>query len=236
MPRLPLCLLLSLALHIACGGLLHESFALVGEARAETLPLVVQLVDLPALAPSQAAVLPATAVAQSLTPAASTTPESSAVALPAKTPALKQTLRAPSKSAVQVAHQPVRPATAAKAQASVASAALAKAVAPAVAARPAVKQEVLSLKPAFHVPPKPPRYPSQARRRNQQGVVMVEVRLDEYGAQRELKVLRSSGVASLDQAALEAVAVWRFQAEVRDGQSVPSRVQIPIQFALTANR
>ncbi|MFZ3186337.1 MAG: energy transducer TonB, partial [Pseudomonas sp.] len=113
---------------------------------------------------------------------------------------------------------------------------LAKAAAPVVAAPAAAKQEVLSLKPAFHAPPAPPRYPAQARRRNQQGVVMIEVRLDERGEQRELKLLRSSGVDSLDQAALDAVAVWRFQAEVRDGQSVPSRVQIPIQFALTANR
>ena len=66
--------------------------------------------------------------------------------------------------------------------------------------------------------------------------MLVEVRLDALGRQRELKLLRSSGVASLDSAALEAVSGWRFRPEMLDGQSVPSRVQIPIQFALTASR
>jgi protein TonB len=96
--------------------------------------------------------------------------------------------------------------------------------------------EVLSSKPSFREPPRQPSYPSQARRRNQQGVVLVEVRLDERGQQRSLNVLRSSGVESLDRAALEAVAKWRFNPERTGGQAVPSRVQIPIQFALTASR
>jgi len=96
--------------------------------------------------------------------------------------------------------------------------------------------EVLSSKPSFREPPRQPRYPSQARRRNQQGVVLLEVRLDELGRQRSLNVLRSSGVESLDRAALQAVAAWRFNPETTDGQAVPSRVHIPIQFALTASR
>src|SRR3990167_4791819 len=103
-----------------------------------------------------------------------------------------------------------------------------------VAAKPVA--EVLSRKPSFREPPRQPNYPSQARRRNQQGVVLVEVRLDERGQQRSLNVLRSSGVESLDRAALEAVAKWRFRPETTGGQAVPSRVQIPIQFALTASR
>lgn len=95
---------------------------------------------------------------------------------------------------------------------------------------------VLSLRPNFISPPPPPRYPSQARRRNQQGVVRVEVRLDERGKQLKLTLVRSSGVQSLDQAALDAVTQWRFRPEVIDGRAVPSRVEIPIEFALTANR
>lgn len=96
--------------------------------------------------------------------------------------------------------------------------------------------EVLSRKPAFLQPPAPPRYPSQARRRNQQGVVLVEVRLDSRGEQRERKVVRSSGVESLDHAALDAVGRWRFLPETVAGQPVPSRVRIPVEFALTASR
>uniref|UniRef100_UPI001CBBEDF1 energy transducer TonB n=1 Tax=Pseudomonas sp. A-R-26 TaxID=2832404 RepID=UPI001CBBEDF1 len=95
---------------------------------------------------------------------------------------------------------------------------------------------VVSLRPTFVTPPPAPRYPTTARRRNQQGVVRVEVRLDERGQQLKLTLVRSSGVESLDQAALEAVTTWRFRPEIVDGRAVPSRVEIPIEFALTANR
>ncbi|MBF7730425.1 energy transducer TonB [Pseudomonas sp. N040] len=96
--------------------------------------------------------------------------------------------------------------------------------------------EVFSRQPAFRLPPQQPRYPAQARRRNQQGVVLLEVRLDERGAQRDIQLLRSSGFPSLDSAALEAVAGWRFHPETINGKGVPSRVQIPIEFALLASR
>lgn len=240
MPRFPLCLLLSLGLHIACCGLLRESFAQAGEAQAEARPLVVQLVSLALPVPSQAVAAPAVQPVAQTAPA-KPEPEREPVPQPSAKALLPSKPRvAPSKTSAQVARAPARPAPATSAQspapAPVATPVLAKAAAPVVAAPPAVKQEVLSRKPAFHAPPAPPRYPAQARRRKQQGVVMVEVRLDEHGEQRGLKLLRSSGVDSLDQAALAAVAVWRFRAEVRDGQQVPSRVQIPIQFALTANR
>ncbi|MBB4821742.1 protein TonB [Pseudomonas alcaligenes] len=98
------------------------------------------------------------------------------------------------------------------------------------------KAEVVIDQPSFLTPPKPPIYPAQARRRNQQGVVLVEIRLDERGGLREMKLLRSSGIESLDEAAMSAVASWRFRPEVQDGEPVPSRVRIPIEFALTASR
>jgi protein TonB len=107
---------------------------------------------------------------------------------------------------------------------------------PAKPAAPSAPVEVLSSQPSFLEPPRQPSYPSPARRRNQQGVVLLEVRLDERGQQRRVNVLRSSGVDSLDRAALEAVAKWRFLPETTGGHAVPSRVQIPIQFALTASR
>ena len=42
------------------------------------------------------------------------------------------------------------------------------------------------------------------------------LRLGARGEQRERRLLRSSGVSSLDQAALSAVAGWQFRAEVRE--------------------
>ncbi len=96
-----------------------------------------------------------------------------------------------------------------------------------------MKEEVISKKPRFARPPAAPVYPAQARRQ-QQGTVWVDVRLDARGQQVELQVLRSSGVKSLDQAALAAVKKWQFLAELQNGIGVPSRVHIPIEFAIAA--
>ena len=236
MLRLLLCLLLSLGLHAFCAGLLRASLAQASEARSEALPPVVQLISLAPLAASSPL---APAVAKPLLAPQAASPKPAALA-PAK-------VRRPPKplAAVRQARGPSAPAAPAASvanahpanPAAVVSPALpAAGRAPAVAPPQAVRPEVLSLKPSFAQTPPPPRYPAQARRRNQQGVVLLEVRLDARGEQRELTLLRSSGVPSLDQAALTAVSRWRFRAEVRDGHKVPSRVQIPIEFALTATR
>lgn len=95
-------------------------------------------------------------------------------------------------------------------------------------------QEVISTEPRFARPPTAPVYPAQARRRQQQGTVWVEVRLDARGQQVAVAVLRSSRVPSLDQAALAAVKKWQFLPEEHNGVGVPSRVQIPIEFAIKA--
>ena len=96
--------------------------------------------------------------------------------------------------------------------------------------------EVISKEPRFARAPAVPVYPAQAKRRQQQGTVWVAVRLDAQGKQLELRVLRSSALPSLDQAALAAVRKWQFLPETRNGMGVPSRVHIPIEFAITAQR
>ena len=238
MLRLLLCLLLSLGLHAFCAGLLRASLAQASEARSEALPPVVQLISLAPLAASPP-LAPAVAKPLLATQAASPKPAAPVLA-PAKvrrTPKPLAAVRQSLESAKPTAPaEPVPNARPANPAAVVSPALPAAGRAPAVVPLQAVRPEVLSLKPSFAQAPQPPRYPAQARRRNQQGVVLLEVRLDARGEQRELTLLRSSGVPSLDQAALTAVAGWRFRAEVRDGQAVPSRVQIPIEFALTATR
>ena len=230
MLRLLLFLLLSLALH-AAGWLLH------GEAQPPALSAA-QTREAPQ-------VLRLAAVLQQAEPAPAKLPEQPQpqrqAVVPRKSPAPKPVVQAPvAKATPAVAAQPTQnqpvqaqPTEATRQSAAVRAAAQAAPVKP-VATKPVA--EVLSRKPSFREPPRQPNYPSQARRRNQQGVVLVEVRLDERGQQRSLNVLRSSGVESLDRAALEAVAKWRFRPETTGGQAVPSRVQIPIQFALTASR
>ncbi|HZX52889.1 MAG TPA: energy transducer TonB [Pseudomonas sp.] len=232
MLRLSLFLLLSLALH-AAGWLLH------GEAQPPALSAA-QTREAPQ-------VLRLAAVLQQAAPAPVKLPEQPQpqpqrqAVVPRNAPAPKPVVQAPvAKAKPAVAAQPTQnqPVQAQPTETTSQSAAVLAAAqtAPAkpVAAKPVA--EVLSRKPSFREPPRQPNYPSQARRRNQQGVVLVEVRLDERGQQRSLNVLRSSGVESLDRAALEAVAKWRFRPETTGGQAVPSRVQIPIQFALTASR
>ncbi|WP_339081796.1 energy transducer TonB [Pseudomonas sp. TMP9] len=228
MLRLPLFLLLSLALHVA-GWLLH------GEAQP------------PALSAAQTREAPQVfrlaAVLQQAAPAPIKLPEQPQrqAVVPRKAPAPKPATQAPEAKAkpALVAQptqsQPVQAQpTETTSQSPVVVAAAQVVPTKPVAAQPTA--EVFSAKPSFRDPPRQPNYPSQARRRNQQGEVLVEVRLDERGQQRSLNVLRSSGVDSLDRAALEAVAKWRFRPETSGGQVVPSRIQIPIRFALTASR
>ncbi|MDP2749110.1 energy transducer TonB [Pseudomonas sp.] len=238
MLRLSLFLLLSLALH-AAGWLLHgdEQPPVLSAAQTREAPQVLRL----SAVLQQAAPAP-TKLPEQPQPQPQPQPQRQAVVpRKAQAPTPKPAVQAPvAKPKPAVAAQPTQnqPVQAQPTETTNQSAALVAAAqaAPAkpVAATPAA--EVLSSKPSFREPPRQPNYPSQARRRNQQGVVLVEVRLDERGQQRSLNVLRSSGVDSLDRAALEAVAKWRFRPETSGGQAVPSRVQIPIQFALTASR
>ena len=80
-----------------------------------------------------------------------------------------------------------------------------KATAPKVPVQP-IKREIVTRGPSFKEPPAPPKYPPLARRRSQEGTVWLSIHLDEFGRQKERRVLRSSGISSLDDAALEAVA------------------------------
>ncbi len=91
---------------------------------------------------------------------------------------------------------------------------------------------VLVERPAFASPPAAPVYPELARQRRQQGTVVVEVQLDASGTQVVRRLLRSSGVDSLDEAALRAVARWHFLPYRENGRARLSRVQLPIRFSL----
>lgn len=232
MLRLLLSLLLSVALHLA-------GWQLFGMAQPVLLSAAYATVQAPE--PSITAVLLAPAAVTYSAPSLPVAPPK--VALPSKPvvktfrPALAaQAKPAPLPADVKPTVARPAPADVARAQAAAAALAQVESARPARPASAAVAAEVLTSKPSFREPPRQPRYPSQARRRNQQGVVLLEVRLDALGQQRSLNVLRSSGVESLDRAALQAVAAWRFNPETTDGQAVPSRVHIPIQFALTASR
>ncbi|WP_296222242.1 energy transducer TonB [Pseudomonas sp. UBA2684] len=215
MPRFPVFLLLSLAVHIAASRLLPASAAAPDVAPPSAAASVLHMPQVQLQRPSLA---PATLAPQPQ-------PQPQRISKPlVKADKPRETAKASAPAA--------SPPALAAAVATAAPVRAASAVAPEALPPP----EVFSREPSFREHPKPPHYPSQARRRNQQGTVLVEVRLDARGELRSLNVLRSSGIDSLDRAALDAVAAWRFRPETLGGRGVPSRVQIPIQFALSASR
>lgn len=87
-------------------------------------------------------------------------------------------------------------------------------------------------KPRFRHPPTPAAYPSRAIELNQQGEVLVRVRLDTDGTAVEIVLHRSCGYQLLDRAALAAVREWHFHPAVRDGKAVAAWVEIPVRFHL----
>jgi protein TonB len=94
------------------------------------------------------------------------------------------------------------------------------------------EEPVLVESPAFASPPSPPLYPALARQRRQQGTVVVEVQLGKAGEQLQRRLLQSSGILSLDRAALAAVESWEFLPYRQNGSARLSRVQLPIRFTL----
>lgn len=81
----------------------------------------------------------------------------------------------------------------------------------------------------------PPRYPESARRQGWEGRVMVRASVGADGRVQSVAVQRSSGHAVLDRAALDAVRRWRFHPRTENGQSMPSVVEVPVNFFLTGS-
>jgi periplasmic protein TonB len=79
---------------------------------------------------------------------------------------------------------------------------------------------------------RPPVYPPRCLRMGIEGVVRVRVLVGEDGRPQEVTVGRTSGDASLDQAAIDAVRQWRFEAAKRDGVPVRAWALVPIEFKL----
>ncbi len=192
---------------------------------------VTQVVQQPAVSPSStdkpqppAMSKPARTQAQAAQKTAAKTPPKNSTA------AAQHTKPAESRQAARQT-QPPQPASVAKTETT--------AAAPRPQANPAApsaQQKIISKQPRFARQPSAPTYPASARRRQQQGTVWLDVELDARGKQIDIQILRSSGVQSLDQAALAAVQKWQFLPEQHNGVAVASRVHIPVAFALAAQR
>lgn len=77
-----------------------------------------------------------------------------------------------------------------------------------------------------------PVYPALSRRMNEEGKVLLRVRVSGQGAALDVVISKSSGFPRLDAAAVDAVARWRFVPARRGDEAVDSSVIVPITFAL----
>lgn len=96
-------------------------------------------------------------------------------------------------------------------------------------AAPALTLPVFS---AAYLKNPPPEYPAVARRRGQEGLVLLAVLVNESGAPAEVRVAETSGSSVLDEAALEAVQRWTFVPARRGDHAIAAWVEVPVRYRL----
>jgi periplasmic protein TonB len=93
-------------------------------------------------------------------------------------------------------------------------------------------QPGIKAKPNYLKNPEPI-YPLLARRRHQEGLVLLTVTVEVTGKAASIKIKKSSGYPSLDEAALQAVREWEFEPARIDSLAVQSQIEVPVRFKLT---
>jgi protein TonB len=91
---------------------------------------------------------------------------------------------------------------------------------------------VVTREARFASRPVPPQYPEQARRRKQEGTVLIGVLVNEQGKTQDVRVVQSSGHNVLDEAALTAIKAWDFLPANKQGKNITAWVHIPLDFNL----
>lgn len=86
-------------------------------------------------------------------------------------------------------------------------------------------------KPYFLENPKPV-YPSAARKRGMQGIVLLSVGISKEGNVESIDVLQTSGFKVLDRSAVSSVQQWRFIPAKQGEKNISSKLEIPIRFTL----
>jgi protein TonB len=77
-----------------------------------------------------------------------------------------------------------------------------------------------------------PEYPPMAKRRGEQGRVLLRVTVSASGEASVVAVSQSSGYALLDQSALQAVKNWQFVPARFNNHAVVAEVTVPVRFTL----
>ncbi len=101
---------------------------------------------------------------------------------------------------------------------------------PAPSAPPAPR--TISITAVEYLSPPVLSYPSGSRRLQEQGQVNVRVLVDARGQPQQMSVIRSSGYARLDEAALATVRLTRFKPYTENGTPLPFWVVMPLLFEL----
>jgi len=78
-----------------------------------------------------------------------------------------------------------------------------------------------------------PVYPSASRRDGEEGTVRLRILVDERGRPTDVQIAQGSGFARLDQAAVDAVRRWRFEAATNGTNAISAWTQVAISFKLT---
>jgi TonB family protein len=76
----------------------------------------------------------------------------------------------------------------------------------------------------------PPVYPAAAQEARVQGIVILEVRIDEHGDISDTRLLRS--IPLLDAAAIDAVRQWKYEPTLLNGSAVPVVMTVTTNFTL----
>ena len=78
----------------------------------------------------------------------------------------------------------------------------------------------------------PPAYPGLARKRGQDGTVILQVLVNEEGRVDDLEIEISSNFRLLDRAAVSTVRKWSFEPGRRNNERIPMWVRVPVTFKL----
>lgn len=106
---------------------------------------------------------------------------------------------------------------------------------PAVEAPPAPPAPAPIVQPradANHLNNPAPIYPTQSRRLREEGTVMLEILVKSNGTVGEVKLKTSSGYKRLDEAAMKAVARWRFVPATQGGNAIDYWYLQDLEFKL----
>ena len=90
---------------------------------------------------------------------------------------------------------------------------------------------VVAAQPDYLKNPEPP-YPPTARRRHQEGLVLLAVKVNPQGRAVRVEIKNSSGFPLLDDAAQAAVRDWEFQPARLGLLAVESEIEVPVRFKL----